>query len=184
MGQRGRDADESTGRRDEMTNDQGNTARNAPGTGLSGGQAGVDTESVDFDEMGDLDRGVDDARNAEPSTGPGPGYGIINGQIGDEGDRFNAASDATSAWSTGSGQGPASAMRIDEPTGGMGSEAGDSDGIGSGPDTDPATIRGDSPATGTPRRAGLGGPSSGSRTDLDPSASAPFANPADMESQG
>lgn len=183
--QHGRDRDESAERSDDMTSGQGNTARRAPGTGMTGGRSGVDTESVDFDDMGDLDRGDDDATEAEPATGPGPGYGIINDQIGsDEEDRFDAASDATSAWPSGSGRGPVSAMRIDELTGGMGSGTGDSNGISQGTDTDIAASRGESQSTGTRQRTGLGGPSSGSATNLGPEAGAPFANPSDMGDQG
>lgn len=152
---------------------------------MAGGRSGVSTESVDFDDMGDLDRGADDATEAEPATGPGPGFRIINDEIaGDQGDRFDAASDATSAWPSGSGRGPVSAMRIDEPTGGMGSDTGDRSGISQGDDMDAGAIREGGATTGTRQRAGLGGPSSGLETNLDPKAGAPFANPADMEAQG
>ena len=69
-------------------------------------------------------------------------------------------------------------------TGGMGSQTGDEDGIGAGADMDLAGARGDAASTGTPQRAGLGGPSSGSQMDADPAAGSGMANPADMGDQG
>jgi hypothetical protein len=184
MQQHGRDRDEITGRRDDMTSDPGSTARRAPGTGTAGGRSGANTESVDFDDMGDLDRGADDRTEAEPSTGPGPGYGI--GNAGETGGGVDTGSAYVIRYQekTGPAMGPASAMRVDNVTGGMGSGVGDADGIGQGTDTDPETLRGETPATGTSQRAGLGGPSSGQQTDLDPGAGVPFANPADMGDQG
>lgn len=74
--QQGRDNEEVVTRRDGMTERDGSTAQRAPEAGMAGGRSGVDAESVDFDDMGDLDRGANDARDAEPSTGPGPGYGM------------------------------------------------------------------------------------------------------------
>jgi hypothetical protein len=69
-------------------------------------------------------------------------------------------------------------------TGGMGSQTGDEDGIGAGADMDLAGARGDAASTGTPQRAGLGGPSSGAQMDVDPAAGSGMANPADMGDQG
>jgi len=141
--------------------------------------------SVDFDDMGDLDRGADDRREAEPSHGPGPGYGAGNATTVDAGPiEPDANSVARYQQGTGPGLGPASAMRVADVTGGMGSDTGDKDGIGQGLDRDPTSERGETPSTGTNPRAGLGGRSSGNETDLAPSAGAPFANPADMGDQG
>jgi len=71
--QKGRDNEEMVTRRDGMTGGNTGTARRSADVGMAGGGAGVDTESVDFDDMGDLDRGAADDRDAEASTGPGPG---------------------------------------------------------------------------------------------------------------
>lgn len=199
MPQEGRDREETTaGRRNDMTSGQGNTARRTQGTGTAGGRAGVDTESVDFDATGDLDRGHDDAEDAERSTGPGPGYGMENAGMAAGGDAsaFDAANvvtDSSDLSSTrteaGPGAGTSSAMRVSDVegagnadiTGGMGSGVGDEQGFGQGADMDPQTIRGDAASTGTNQRAGLGGRSSGQ--EMDPGSGAPFANPADMGEQ-
>jgi len=213
-----REREAETTRGDGMSKvEETGTARQAPDVGMPGGRAGVDTESVDFDDMGDLDRGADDATDAEPSTGPGPGYGMSGGPgrvashqpelsgAGNTGSEVRQAdlsspgeSAGTEAWGadyaaddlsgartdSGAGRGTAPAMRMADITGGMGSDTGDEDGIGAGTDMDLSGSRGDIAGTGTPQRAGLGGPSSGTDMDTDPAAGASMANPADMGDQG
>jgi hypothetical protein len=86
---------------------------------------------------------------------------------------------------TGPGMATVPAMRVStDVTGGMGSDTGDEQGIGSGADMDPSIARGDMASTGTPQQAGLGGPSSGNSMDVDPAAGSGMANPADMGDQG
>jgi hypothetical protein len=146
----------------------------------------VDAETVDIDAMGDLDMGANDANDAEPSTGSGSDYGGLN--AGRDPVVPGTATDTTSAErfrpDTGSGQGPASAMRVTAMPGGMGSGVGDDDGSGPGMDTDPGTIRGGSLSTGTPQRSGLGGPSSGREMDDFATGDASVLNQVDTGDQG
>jgi hypothetical protein len=94
--QKGRDNEEEITRRDGMTEGETGTARQSPDVGMAGGAAGVDTESVDFDDMGDLDRGAADDRDTDVSTGPGPGYGMDRGMAG----TASASTETTGAGST------------------------------------------------------------------------------------
>jgi hypothetical protein len=178
---------------------------------MAGGRAGVDTESVDFDEMGDLDRGAGDVQDAGASSGPGAGYGMASGGasdpasfsqrsgVGNTGSPVRQAdmgsygqSAGIDAWGAGeagqidqgTGTGTSVTMGTGDVTGGMGSGAGDDDGFGSGGDMDAATMRGDQASTGTPGRTGLGGTSSGTDMSAPPEAGSGMANPADMGDQG
>jgi hypothetical protein len=47
-------------------------SRRSPGAGMSAGRGGVESELVDFDDIGDLHRREDDAFDAEPNFGPDP----------------------------------------------------------------------------------------------------------------
>lgn len=163
----GRDRDESADRRDALVEGNSGTTARSPGTGLPGGRAGVDTESVDFDDMGDLGGGADDAIDLADATH----VDVDSDELSDE-------------LETGPGMATTPALRIsDEVTGGMGSDVGDQEGIGQGMDIDPEAARSEYPATGTSQRAGLGGRSSGQEV-FDPAAGSNMANPADMGDQG
>jgi hypothetical protein len=186
--QEGRDGEEETTRKDGMT-ERHNAAQRSPNAGMSGERAGAESESVDFDDMGDLDRGTDDATAAEPSTGPGPGYGMSGGP----GRVTSRTSERSGAGNTGSDVRVADLGSPGESSGTMPTSGGvetggigvaDDEGVGQGADMDPTSASGGRAPTGTSPRAGLGGTSSGKTTANDPTAGSGMANPADMGDQG
>lgn len=165
--------------------------------GMAGGERAERGKAVDFDDMGDLDMGADDANDAEVATGPGPAYGAPSTgrntrQRDDQTTLGTPEGDESIDHEAGTLSTPgdfASTMRVVEGeaadiTGGMGASTGDEDGMSQGGDMDVAAARGDVPATGTGRRAGLGGTSRETGIDLDPAAGSGMANPANMEAQG